>query len=113
MLNVCRDDLEYLSVLASLPADQTTFEYLVGCWKRGNKVRSELLKKVSGDRADIRGQKIRSCIGIPSSRDSASCEPLGQASGPCDQLHRTDIARTRNVPPTAKVGGSLLLPFVR
>jgi ubiquitin conjugation factor E4 B len=43
-----RDDLEYLSVLASLPDEQTIFEYLVGCWKRGNKARSELLKKVGG-----------------------------------------------------------------
>ncbi|KAF9644135.1 hypothetical protein BDM02DRAFT_3272627 [Thelephora ganbajun] len=39
------DDLEYLSVIASLPAEQTIFEYLVGCWKRGNRTRSELLKK--------------------------------------------------------------------
>ena len=53
MLNVCRDDLEFLSVLASLPAEQTVFEYLVGCWKRGNKARSELLKKVGSDRIDL------------------------------------------------------------
>lgn len=56
VLNICRDDLEYLSVLASLPAEQTVFEYLVGCWKRGNKARSELLKGVSNDHTDIRGQ---------------------------------------------------------
>lgn len=53
MLSICRDDLEYLSTLASLPAEQTIFEYLVGCWKRGNKARSELLKKVGGDRVDL------------------------------------------------------------
>lgn len=39
------DDLEYLPVLASLPAGQTAFEYLVGCWRRLNGVRSALLKK--------------------------------------------------------------------
>lgn len=39
------DDLEYLPVLASLPAGQTIFEYLVGCWRRLNSVRSTLLKK--------------------------------------------------------------------
>ena len=53
-----RDDLEYLSVLASLPAEQTVFEYLVGCWKRGNKARSELLKKVSDNYTDPIGQKL-------------------------------------------------------
>ena len=111
MLSVCRDDLEYLSVLASLPAEQTIFEYLVGCWKRGNKVRSELLKKVSGDCAGLRGRKTRPCIGIPPSRDSASRESLGQASGTCDQLHWADITRTGNVPPTVEVGGSSLSLF--
>ncbi|CAK5270237.1 unnamed protein product [Mycena citricolor] len=40
------DDLDYLPVLASLPAQQTTFEYLVGCWKRLNTARSTLMKKV-------------------------------------------------------------------
>lgn len=49
MLRACRDDLEYLPTIASLPDDQTTFDYLMGCWKRGNTIRSELLEKVSGD----------------------------------------------------------------
>ncbi|THG98805.1 hypothetical protein EW026_g3438 [Hermanssonia centrifuga] len=39
------DDLDYLPVLASLPAQQTAFEYLVSCWKCLNGVRSALLKK--------------------------------------------------------------------
>ncbi|KAG2066491.1 hypothetical protein BDR04DRAFT_1106685 [Suillus decipiens] len=38
------DDLEYVSVLASLPP-QSVFEYLVGCWKRINTAKSTLLKK--------------------------------------------------------------------
>ena len=76
-LSVCRDDLEYLSVLASLPAEQTIFEYLVGCWKRGNKTRSELLKKVRDDRTDLDCQKTISCLGIPPSRSSASGEYSG------------------------------------
>ncbi|KAG2051581.1 hypothetical protein BDR06DRAFT_938883 [Suillus hirtellus] len=38
------DDLEYVSVLASLPP-QSVFEYLVGCWKRINTAKSILLKK--------------------------------------------------------------------
>jgi hypothetical protein len=39
------DDLEYVSVLASLPS-LSVFEYLVGCWKRINTAKSVLLKKV-------------------------------------------------------------------
>ncbi|KAL4069954.1 ubiquitin elongating factor core-domain-containing protein [Scleroderma yunnanense] len=39
------DDLEYVAVLASLPAQVTVFEYLVGCWKRLTKARSNLSKK--------------------------------------------------------------------
>lgn len=42
-----RDDLDYLPVIASLPPDETVFEYLVGCWKRQNAVRTSLSKKVS------------------------------------------------------------------
>ncbi|KIM56094.1 hypothetical protein SCLCIDRAFT_133427 [Scleroderma citrinum Foug A] len=39
------DDLEYVAVLASLPAQMTVFEYLVGCWKRLTKARNNLTKK--------------------------------------------------------------------
>ncbi|KAH9947558.1 ubiquitin elongating factor core-domain-containing protein [Amylocystis lapponica] len=39
------DDLEYLAVIASLPPQQTVFEYLVGCWKRLNGTRSALNKR--------------------------------------------------------------------
>ncbi|PFH54088.1 hypothetical protein AMATHDRAFT_136414 [Amanita thiersii Skay4041] len=39
------DDLDYLSVLASLPPQQTAFEYLVGCWKRVNSTRSAFIKR--------------------------------------------------------------------
>ena len=58
MLNMYSDDLEYLSVLASLPAEQTVFEYLVGCWKRGNKAKSELLKKVRSCCMDLGSQRL-------------------------------------------------------
>lgn len=102
-LSVYRDDLEYLSVLASLPAEQTVFEYLVGCWKRGNKIRSELLKKVSGDCTYPNRQKARSCLGIPPSRDSTSSKHPGQASRTCNQLHRIDTTRTGDVPPITEV----------
>jgi len=41
------DDLDYLPVLASLPANETVFEYLVGCWERLNSRRSALIQKVN------------------------------------------------------------------
>jgi hypothetical protein len=46
MLKFISDDLEYVAVIASLPSQQTVFEYLVGCWKRLNSERAALLKKV-------------------------------------------------------------------
>lgn len=42
-----RDDLDYLPVLASLPPQQTTFEFLVGAWKRLNATRQAVIKKVA------------------------------------------------------------------
>lgn len=50
-----RDELDYLPVLVSLPPQQTIFEYLVGCWKRLNVVRSTVIKKVNGfEEAEMR-----------------------------------------------------------
>ncbi|EJD50679.1 hypothetical protein AURDEDRAFT_112253 [Auricularia subglabra TFB-10046 SS5] len=43
--NVMSDDPEVLQIAASLPADQTVFEYLVACWKRVNAARPALIKK--------------------------------------------------------------------
>ncbi|KAG6900051.1 hypothetical protein C0993_003682 [Termitomyces sp. T159_Od127] len=60
------DDLEYLPVLASLPAQQTTFEYLVGAWKRVNTTKSALLKKgypaPDTQAALVRLEKLRELI---------------------------------------------------
>ena len=42
------DDLDFLPVLASMPPDQTVFEYLVGCWRRQQGARNVLHKKVHG-----------------------------------------------------------------
>ncbi|KAF9030215.1 hypothetical protein BDZ89DRAFT_1091648 [Hymenopellis radicata] len=39
------DDVEYMAVVACLPAEQTVFEYLVECWKRLNSTRNALFKK--------------------------------------------------------------------
>lgn len=43
--NGMSDDPEILTVTASLPPNQTVFEYLVGCWRRVNLARSALHKK--------------------------------------------------------------------
>ncbi|KAF8315752.1 ubiquitin elongating factor core-domain-containing protein [Cantharellus anzutake] len=40
------DDPEIITVISSLPSEQTIFEYLVGCWKRINASRSALNKNV-------------------------------------------------------------------
>ncbi|KAK7677760.1 hypothetical protein QCA50_019312 [Cerrena zonata] len=60
------DDLEFLPVLASLPAEQTVFEYLVGCWRRLNGVRSSLLKRnylpVQVEKATAKLDKVRDLI---------------------------------------------------
>ena len=40
------DDLDFMPVLASMPPDQTVFEYLVGCWRRQHAARTALHKKV-------------------------------------------------------------------
>ncbi|KAJ3503365.1 hypothetical protein NLJ89_g8468 [Agrocybe chaxingu] len=60
------DELDYLPVLVSLPPQQTVFEYLVGCWKRLNAVRSMVLKKgytpIDTQAALDRLEKIRHLI---------------------------------------------------
>ncbi|CAG8659538.1 10237_t:CDS:10, partial [Acaulospora colombiana] len=43
--NSMSDDQEQLAVLASIPASQTSFEYLVGCWKRLNSQKASLSRK--------------------------------------------------------------------
>ncbi|KAJ8582493.1 hypothetical protein M405DRAFT_937743 [Rhizopogon salebrosus TDB-379] len=58
------DDLEYVSVLASLPS-LSVFEYLVGCWKRINAAKSVLLKKspvAETQRATVLLDKLRDLI---------------------------------------------------
>lgn len=42
------DDPELITVLASLPANETTFEYLGGCWKRERAERYKLVVRKVG-----------------------------------------------------------------
>ncbi|KAJ7288279.1 ubiquitin conjugation factor E4 [Mycena rebaudengoi] len=84
------DDLEFLAVLASLPPQQTTFEYLVGCWKRLNFARSALMKKayspVDVQNALNRMEKVRELIisytGLTLQEPEMFPQPTGRPLGP-------------------------------
>lgn len=39
------DDPEHITIIANLPSEQTTFEYLVSCWQRIASARAELHKR--------------------------------------------------------------------
>lgn len=71
-------------------------------------MRSELLRKVGGDRTHLSRQNARSCPGISPSRDSTSGKHPGQTSRTCGQLHWIDDTRTGDVPPIIEVSSSLL-----
>ncbi|KAF8139503.1 ubiquitin elongating factor core-domain-containing protein [Mycena galopus ATCC 62051] len=84
------DDLDFLPVLASLPPQQTTFEYLVGCWKRVNSARSALMKKayspVDVQNALNRLEKVRELIisyaGLTLQEPEMFPQPSGRPLGP-------------------------------
>ncbi|KAJ7761518.1 ubiquitin conjugation factor E4 [Mycena maculata] len=87
---VMTDDLEFMPVLASLPPQQTTFEYLVGCWKRLNSTRSALMKKayspVDLQNALNRLEKVRELIisytGLTLQEPEMFPQPSGRPLGP-------------------------------
>ncbi|KAF7346366.1 U-box domain-containing protein [Mycena sanguinolenta] len=83
------DDLDFLPVLASLPPQQTTFEYLVGCWKRVNSARSALMKKVLSidvQNALNRLEKVRELVisytGLTLQEPEMFPQPSGRPLGP-------------------------------
>ncbi|KAJ7250831.1 ubiquitin elongating factor core-domain-containing protein [Mycena haematopus] len=84
------DDLDFLPVLASLPPQQTTFEYLVGCWKRLNSARSALMKKayspVDVQKALTHLEKVRELIvsyaGLTLQEPEMFPQPSGRPLGP-------------------------------
>ncbi|KAF7365176.1 U-box domain-containing protein [Mycena venus] len=88
--NMSSDDLDFLPVLASLPPQQTTFEYLVGCWKRLNSARSALMKKayspVDVQNALNRLEKVRELIisytGLTLQEPEMFPQPSGRPLGP-------------------------------
>ncbi|KAH9936359.1 ubiquitin elongating factor core-domain-containing protein [Fomitopsis serialis] len=86
------DDLEYLAVIASLPPQQTVFEYLVGCWKRLNASRSAFLKKnytpVQSQQVIDILEKLRDLIisyaGLTLQEPEMFPQPTGKPLGPSE-----------------------------
>ncbi|KAF7314288.1 U-box domain-containing protein [Mycena kentingensis (nom. inval.)] len=86
------DDLDFLPVIASLPPQQTVFEYLVGCWKRSNAARSLLMKKsyspVDLQNALHRLDKIHELIisytGLTLQEPEMFPQPSGRRLGPSE-----------------------------
>ncbi|TFK61391.1 hypothetical protein BDN72DRAFT_828292 [Pluteus cervinus] len=85
------DDQEYHAVLQSLPKI-TVFEYLVGCWKRSNSIRSSLLKKgyspVETQNALECLEKLRELvlgyIGLSLQETELFPQPEGRTVGPAE-----------------------------
>ncbi|KAF5385651.1 hypothetical protein D9757_005488 [Collybiopsis confluens] len=88
------DDLEYLPVLASLPPQQTIFEYLVGSWKRLNTFRTALIKKgyppVETQTALVKLDKVRDLVisyaGLTLQEPEMFPQPSGRFLGPPELL---------------------------
>ncbi|KAJ3801572.1 ubiquitin conjugation factor E4 [Lentinula aff. detonsa] len=84
------EDLEFLPVLASLPPQQTIFEYLVGSWKRLNMARTTLVKKgytpAETQSALTRLDKLRDLIisyaGLTLQEPDMFPQPSGRSLGP-------------------------------
>ncbi|KAI0927144.1 hypothetical protein AcW1_007520 [Taiwanofungus camphoratus] len=84
------DDLEYLAVIASLPPQQTVFEYLISCWKRLNIAKSMLLKKgyppLETQQAINVIEKLRDLIisyaGLTLQEPEVFPQPAGRTIGP-------------------------------
>ncbi|CAL1712793.1 unnamed protein product [Somion occarium] len=86
------DDLDYLPVLASLPPSQTVFEYLVGCWRRLNNVKSSLTRKgyppVQTQQAVAKLERVKDLIisyaGLSLQEPDMFPQPLGKPIGPIE-----------------------------
>ncbi|KIJ54955.1 hypothetical protein M422DRAFT_153298 [Sphaerobolus stellatus SS14] len=88
------DDYEYAPVLASLPPQQTVLEYLVGCWKRLNQARSNLVKRGYPQaelipalaRIDKLRELIISYTGLTLQEPDMFPQPLGKEYGAIELL---------------------------
>ncbi|KAG6812561.1 hypothetical protein H0H92_002213 [Tricholoma furcatifolium] len=88
------DDLDYLPVIVSLPPQQTTFEYLVGAWKRVNATKSALIKKgytpADTQAALVQLEKLRELVisytGLTLQEPEMFPQPPGRPLGPPELL---------------------------
>ncbi|KAG9315705.1 ubiquitin elongating factor core-domain-containing protein [Chiua virens] len=85
------DDLDYVAVLASLPSQMTVFEYLVGCWKRLNSAKTNLVKKNPVNelqQASTILEKIRDLVisyaGLTLQEPGMFPQPAGRDLGPSE-----------------------------
>ncbi|KAF8558253.1 hypothetical protein OG21DRAFT_1455716 [Imleria badia] len=85
------DDLDYMPVLASLPSQMTVYEYLVGCWKRLNGAKANLIKKNPVNelqQASALLEKIRDLIisyaGLTLQEPEMFPQPAGRELGPSE-----------------------------
>ncbi|KAI9573523.1 ubiquitin elongating factor core-domain-containing protein [Boletus coccyginus] len=87
------NDFDYVPVLASLPSQMTVFEYLVGCWKRLNSARANLIKKVGKpvneqQQASTLLEKIRDLVisyaGLTLQEPGMFPQPAGRELGPSE-----------------------------
>ncbi|KAI0823925.1 ubiquitin conjugation factor E4 [Trametes gibbosa] len=111
------DDLEYLPVLASLPSQQTVFEYLVKCWKRLNAVKSALLKKnyvpLEQQRAMDVLDKLRDLVvsytGLTLQDPAMFPQPSGKILGPAEVVPSLMSLSTMSGPYLATSSSQALL----
>ncbi|KAI0071497.1 ubiquitin conjugation factor E4 [Panus rudis PR-1116 ss-1] len=120
------DDLEFLPVLASLPAEQTTFEYLVGCWRRLNAARSVLYKKgylppqiqKAEEVLDKARELIISYAGLTLQDPSMFPQPTGKPLGPPELIQPLLSLSSLSAPllstsaPTAVLSPTEIEPFL-
>ena len=82
VLSFGRHDLRNVAVMKSLPAQQTVFVYLVGCWKRVNSARASLIKKVKRVPLQVIPTVLihMAYSGISARGDSTSAECVGETA---------------------------------
>jgi ubiquitin conjugation factor E4 B len=73
--NMNDDDFEMATVLASLPANETAFEYLGGCWRRERAERFKVVaKKVRRPPSPDGGHTLTSSAWSPQDSDAAEAQ---------------------------------------
>lgn len=100
--NHMTEDPELVTVIASLPRDETAFQYLGGCWKRERAERYKVvLKKVSRQSSliDCRlGAEVDCFAGFGPGRSEKATGSLERYKSALSELHRTRTDGSHHVP---------------